>query len=122
MNYTQCSAKGRVLVTKQMEKLFATLTAALVLASAARADSVAVAASIFDQHDPDFQSRSEVSIEDCILIRRHTRPNSCNGKEITQTVEKRINLREIAAIDAERFREPDPFMAEFVLEFEEPSR
>ncbi|WP_299704369.1 hypothetical protein [uncultured Tateyamaria sp.] len=50
-----------------------------------------------------------------------TRPNTCNGQTVSQTVEKRIVLTEIESIEVKNFRAPAPFMATFEVAIERPT-
>lgn len=80
-----------------------------------------IAQSIFNQTDPDLHDRLVVSIDQCTIKRVITRPNTCDGQTVSQTVEKRIVLSEIESIEVKNFRAPAPFMATFKVAIERPS-
>lgn len=81
-----------------------------------------VAQSMFDQFDPQIKDRLEVTIDACTIKRVITRPNTCNGQAVSQTVERRVVLTEIATIEVKGFRAPAPFMATFELATDRPTR
>ncbi|MEX0309030.1 MAG: hypothetical protein AB3N17_02170 [Tateyamaria sp.] len=81
-----------------------------------------VAQSVFDRFDPQIKDRLEVTIDACTIKRVITRPNTCNGLAVSQTVEKRVVLTEIGTIEVKDFRAPEPFMVTFKLATDRPSR